>query len=85
MLWGDAAHDSGGARARSQKDFMSGGFGDDTLYAGRGSNNVMGGDGNDYLQGNGVSQLAARRQRRRTTSAWPAATPASTPAPATTP
>ena len=34
---------------------MSGGFGDDTIYAGRGVNTVMGGDGNDFLQGNGVS------------------------------
>ena len=55
MLWGDAAHDSGGARALKQKDFLSGGAGDDTIYSGRGTNTVLGGDGNDYLQGNGVS------------------------------
>jgi Ca2+-binding RTX toxin-like protein len=55
VLWGDARHDSGGGAAVRQQDFMSGGFGDDTIYAGRGKNTVMGGDGNDYLQGNGVS------------------------------
>ncbi len=30
VLWGDARHDSGGAAALRQKDFMSGGAGDDT-------------------------------------------------------
>jgi Ca2+-binding RTX toxin-like protein len=55
VLWGDAAHDSGGARALKQKDFISGGAGDDTIYSGRGINTVLGGDGNDFLQGNGVA------------------------------
>ena len=45
----------GGARALKQKDYLNGGFGDDTIYSGRGTNTVYGGDGNDYLQGNGVS------------------------------
>jgi len=42
-------------RALGQKDFLSGGAGDDTLYSGRGTNTVLGGEGNDYLQANGVA------------------------------
>jgi Ca2+-binding RTX toxin-like protein len=53
VIWGDAAHDSGGARALKQKDFLSGGAGDDTIYAGRGTTTALGGDGNDFMQGNG--------------------------------
>ena len=43
------------AAAKRQKDFISGGAGNDTIYGGRGFNTLLGGDGDDYIQGNGVS------------------------------
>jgi len=57
VLWGDARHDSGGARAKRQTDYVNAGAGNDTVYAGRGSNTILGLDGNDYLQGNGLRNV----------------------------
>ena len=80
-MWGDAAHDSRRRGARSQKDFLSGGSGDDTLYAGRGTQHGPGRRrqrlpaGQRRLHrlygGNGndtirlAAAAAARRRRRR--------------------
>jgi Ca2+-binding RTX toxin-like protein len=48
VIWGDQLHDNNGLGA---KDLLEGGFGNDTIYGGRGTNRILGNEGDDYLQG----------------------------------